>query len=128
MFIHLFIRILQHIFRASLEGRRVPNPENPGGFVTTANISGEPLPNIDRSLAVWEGPRQLQEQFNRRLTDIGSLVEPVQAKVPEFLGNFAKGDVLVSTIGPVPAESGCFNLWAVVLVQGNRKMAFTGKE
>jgi hypothetical protein len=59
---------------------------------------------------------------------ISLLVEPVQAKFPEFLGNFVKNDVLVLTIGLSPAESGRFNSWAVVLIQVGRKIIFTGRQ
>jgi hypothetical protein len=41
----------------------------------------------------------MQEQFNWRLADISSMVEPVQAKSPECLGGYANDDLLVSTIG-----------------------------
>jgi hypothetical protein len=41
---------------------------------------------------------------------------------------FVKNDVLVSTIGLSPAESGYFNSSAVVLIQGGRKMGFTGRQ
>jgi hypothetical protein len=79
---------------------RVPNPENPDGFAVIANASGEELALVAPSLANWENPRQLREQFNRRLADISSLVEPVQAKFPEFLGNFVKDDVLALQSDP----------------------------
>jgi hypothetical protein len=62
------------------------------------------------------------------LADISSLEEPVQAKFPEFHGNFVKDDVMVSAIGLSPAETGCFSSWEVVLLQGGRKMAFIGRE
>jgi hypothetical protein len=56
------------------------------------------------------------------------MVEPVQAKFPEFLGKFSCDELLVQTIGRSQAESGCFNRWAVVLVQCDRNKAFMGKE
>jgi hypothetical protein len=68
-------------------------------------------------LSIWKGPRQLQEQFNRRLADISSMVEQVQAKFPESFGNLVKDIVLVSTIGISPAESGCYSSLTVVLIQ-----------
>jgi hypothetical protein len=124
---NLGANIASHIFRATIEGTRVPNPENPDRFITTATIQGKPMPQVARSLAIWEGPRKLQEQFTRRLDDISSLIEPVQAKFPECLGEFSCDGLLISTIGLSSAESGCFNPWAVVLVQGDRKTVFMGK-
>jgi hypothetical protein len=56
------------------------------------------------------------------------MIEPVQAKSLVFLGEFSCDELLVSTIGLSPADSGCFNPWAVVLGQGDRKEVFTGKE
>jgi hypothetical protein len=125
---NLGANIVSHICRATIEGTRAPNPENPDGFITTARIQGEPVPDVVRSLAIWEGPRKLQEQFNRRLADISSMIEPVQAKFPEFLGKFSCDELPVSTIGLAQTESECFNPWAVVVVQSDRKTAFTGKE
>jgi hypothetical protein len=62
------------------------------------------------------------------LAGISSLVEPTQARFPEFLGNSTKDERLVSTIGLSPAETGCISSLAVVLVQGGRKAAFTGRQ
>jgi hypothetical protein len=122
------VEVIQHIFGATIDGVRVPNPENPDGYVVTANIRGESPPEVVRSLAIWEGVRQLQEQFNRRLANISSMVEPVQAKFHEFFGNFVRDGLLVSTIGISPAGSGCYSSLAVILIQQGRKMAFTGRE
>jgi hypothetical protein len=46
---------------------------------------------------------------------------------PEFLGEFSCDELLVSTIGLSPADSGSFNPWAVVLGKGDRKAVFMGK-
>jgi hypothetical protein len=62
------------------------------------------------------------------MADISSMIEPVQAKFPEFLGQFSCNGLLISTIDLSPAESGCFNPLAVVLRPGDRKAVFTGKE
>jgi hypothetical protein len=125
---HLGANIVSHIFWATIDDTRVPNPENPEGFITIANIQEDPMPQITRSLDIWEGPRQLQKQFNRRLAGISSMIEPIQAKFPEFLGEFSCDELLISTVGLSPADSGCFNPWAVVLAPGDRKAVFTGKE
>jgi hypothetical protein len=113
-----------HMFRATIDGTRVANPENHDGFISATNVSGEELPLVAPSIVSWYSPKQPQEQFNRRLADISSLAEPVHAKFPEFLGNFAKNKVLVFTIDLSPAETGCFSSWALVLIPGGRKMAF----
>jgi hypothetical protein len=75
-----------------------------------------------------ESPRQLQEQFNRRLYDIGSTDELAKAKFADFLGKFTMEEMLVITLDSAPAESGCLKPWTAVFLQEDRSMAFTGKE
>jgi hypothetical protein len=83
--------------------------------------------NIQRSLAIWEGPRKTQEQFNRRIADISGRVEPLNAKFADFLDQYNKEKMLAITLGLAPVESGCFRLGALALCQGGKKMALAGK-
>jgi hypothetical protein len=70
----------------------------------------------------------MQEQLNRRIYQLSSRVEPANAKFAEFLGQFTKEEIVIITLGFVPAESGCWRPWAAVFVQEGRRMALTGKE
>jgi hypothetical protein len=79
---------LEILFGRNLSGCRRRNPENRDGFVTVCADSNFPIPDIQRTLLEWKNPKQPQEQFNRRLYEISSLVEPAQAKFPSFLGQF----------------------------------------
>jgi hypothetical protein len=58
------VKIIRRTFGAPIDGTRVPNPENPDGFVIITNVTEEELPLVARPLANWENTRQLQEQFN----------------------------------------------------------------
>jgi hypothetical protein len=86
------MRVAQEIFGRAIVGERHVNPENPGGHLTIVSGKGEEYPVVQTSLALWEGPRQSQEQCNQRISEISRRLEPV--------------------------ESGCLELWAVVLYQG----------
>jgi hypothetical protein len=63
-----------------LSGQRVAHPENPGRFVTKCAGGDVLIPNVERTLAVWANPKQIQEQINRRLCEISSMVDPVKAR------------------------------------------------
>jgi hypothetical protein len=89
--------------------------------------SDEEIPNVERTLAVWESPRKLQEQFDPRLYEISSATEPANAKFPDFLSCFAKEERLVITLGLAPAESRCCKTWAAVFIEKDRRMEFTGQ-
>jgi hypothetical protein len=89
---HVGTELGQNTFNALLSGNRVKNPENPGGNITIVNLRNQEVPDVARTLTVWKSPRQLQEQF----------------KFPEFLGNFSKEAVVISTARLAPAESRCF--------------------
>jgi hypothetical protein len=73
---------------------------------------------IERSLAVWEGPRQTQEQFNRRLAEVSGKAKPLSAKFADFPVQYRKEEMLAIRIGLAPVDSGCFRLWALVFYQG----------
>jgi hypothetical protein len=102
------IEIAQAIFERELVGQRVPNPENPGGHITVVTGKDDEYPVVQRSFAIWEEPRQIHEQFNRRIFEISSRVEPANAKFAEFLGRYSEEEVITITLGLAPAESGCF--------------------
>jgi hypothetical protein len=117
----------QVIFGRSLIGDGITNSENPGGYVTVGAEKDEDCPNIQRSLAVWERPRQIQRQLNRRIFEISSRVGPANNKFAEPLSQSSKEEVSVITLGLAPAESGCFKPRAVVLVRQDRRITLTGK-
>jgi hypothetical protein len=52
------------------DGQPVPNPENPGGYITVVTGNDDEYSDVQRSLAIWEGPKQAQEQFNRHIYEI----------------------------------------------------------
>jgi hypothetical protein len=119
---------LDILFGRQVSGCRRPNPENPGGYVTTCAGPGVVIPNIPGSLMDWDNPMQLQEQVNRRLHEISSIVEPAKAKFPKFLGHFTTSERLVATVGIAPADTSCQKPWASVMMQEDRGMVRTGSE
>jgi hypothetical protein len=118
----------QRIFGGDIEGNRVANRENPGGYLTSVCKRGQKSMDIQKSLAIWEGPRQTQEQLDRRIADISSRVEPLNAEFADFLAQYSKEEMLVITLGLAPVESACFRLWALVFHQGGRRMTLAEKE
>jgi hypothetical protein len=104
------------------------NPENPGGLVTKCAGPGSPIPAVGPTLHNWENPKQQQEQFNPRLYEISSLVDPTKPKIGSFLGNFSNEEMVIATVGVAPAESSCLRPWATVFMQENRCMVKTGWE
>jgi hypothetical protein len=83
---------------------------------------------IQRSLAIWEGPGQIQGQFNRRIADVRRRVDPLNAKFVEFSAQCSKEEMLAITRGLAPVDSGCFRLLALVFYQGVLRMTLAGKE
>jgi hypothetical protein len=89
--------------RKTLVGDRTRNPENPGGYITVvAGREDAEYLIVQRTRAQWEGPRQNQEQVNRRIADISSQVEPLNAKSAEVLAYFNKEEMLMITLGIAP--------------------------
>jgi hypothetical protein len=102
----------QAIFgKASVDQRQL-NPETQGGHITLVTGRDEEFPIFQRSLVLWEGPGQTQEPFNRRISEISSWVEPLNAKFAEFLAQFRKEEMVAITLGLTPVESECFRLWS----------------
>jgi hypothetical protein len=62
------------------------------------------------------------------LFEISSGVEPLNAKLADFLAHYSKEEMVTITVRLAPADSGCFRLWAMVLYQGGRRMTLTGKD
>jgi hypothetical protein len=71
---------------------------------------------------------QTQEQFNRRVAEISSIVEPLHAKFADFLAQYTKEEMVDITLGLTPVESGCFRLSAIVPYQSGRRMTLARKE
>jgi hypothetical protein len=114
------IQISRGIFGPDVEGKRSLNPENPGSYIARARKNEQDFMGLESSLAVWEGPRQTQEQFNRGLAEISSRAEPLNAKFADFLDQYSKEEMLATTLGLAPVESGFFRLWALVFYHGGR--------
>jgi hypothetical protein len=55
-------------------------------------------------------------------------MEPLNARLAEFLVRYNKEDMLAITLGPAPIETERCRLWAMVLYQGGRRMILTGRE
>jgi hypothetical protein len=81
------------VFGRNLNGPRMANPENPRSSITKCSGANSEIQDFERTLEMWESLKQPQEQFNRRLYEISSTVEPANAK-------------LVITVGLGPAEPG----------------------
>jgi hypothetical protein len=116
------------IFGRKSVGNRQSNPGNPEGNVTIATASEGVYPEVQRTLAVWEQTRQVQEQFNRRFAEISSRVEHLNATFAELVAQYSKEEMLAITLGLAPVESGCYELWATVLMQDGRRMTLSGRE
>jgi hypothetical protein len=122
------ISLAQMIFGSALVGQSQLNPENPGGYVTVVTVRDEEYPEVQRSLALWEAPRKTHEQLNRRIAEIRSKIEPLNAKLANFLARYSNEEMVAITLGFAPVQSGCFKLWSMVLYHGGRRMTPTGKE
>jgi hypothetical protein len=110
----------QRIFGKAISGERAPNPGNPGGFITRVTEGETDLPIPIRTQERWHRPREVQEQVNRRIAEVSSRVDPVNARAAEFLAEYDKEKVLAITLGLAPVETECYGLWAIVLHQGAR--------
>jgi hypothetical protein len=119
---------LDVLFGRQVGGFRRPNPDNPGGYVTSCAGPGFVIPNIQTSLFHWKNPRQLQEHVNWRLHNIHSMVEPAKAKLPRFLGHVTISEMLILTLGDAPADTSCVKPWASVMLQEDRRMVRTGSD
>jgi hypothetical protein len=104
------------------------DPENRGGYITVVTGRDEEYPGIRSALVLWEGLRQTQKQLNRRIFEICSPAEPLNAKFAEFLAQYSKHEMLGMTVGLAPADVGCYELWAIVLHQAGRRMTHTARE
>jgi hypothetical protein len=122
------LRAAERIFGSAVVGERIRNPENPGGFITRAAWSETDIPLPVRTQAQWHRPREIQEQVNRRIAEISSRIDPLNARAAEFLAECHKEEVLAITLGLVPVETECYRLWAIVLQQTGRKMTCAGRE
>jgi hypothetical protein len=118
----------QRIFGNAIVGERIPNPENPGGFITRVAEREMDLPIPGRTKERWFRPREVQEQVNRRIEEISSKVDPFNARGAEFLAEYDKEEVLAITLGLAPVETECYRLWDMVLHQAGRKMTHAGRE
>jgi hypothetical protein len=109
------LQAAQRIFGRAVAGERIPNPENPGGFITRVAERGADPPIPIRTQERWHRPREVQEQVNRRIAEISSQVDPLNARAAEFLAEYDKEEVLAITLGLAPVETECCGLWAIVL-------------
>jgi hypothetical protein len=67
-------------------------------------------------------PRQTQEKLNKRLSEIISQVEPLNAKFWECLAHFCTKAGIHITLGVAPVDTWCRTLCAMVHVQDGRRM------
>jgi hypothetical protein len=81
-----------------------------------------------RTQEQWHRPREVQEQVNRRIAEISSRIDPLNARAAEFFAEYNKEEVLAITLGLAPVETECYRLWAVVPHQAGRKMTHAGRE
>jgi hypothetical protein len=88
--------------------QRQLNPENPTSYTTVVTGRDEEYPVVQRSLTLWEGPRQTQEQFSRRISEVSIKVEAQNAKCAEFLAQYSKEEMADITLGPAPVVSSDF--------------------
>jgi hypothetical protein len=70
----------------------------------------------------------VQEQINRRIAEMRSRVEPLNARIADFLADFDKEETVAITHGLAPIETECYRLWALVLHQAGCKMTYAGRE
>jgi hypothetical protein len=89
-------------------GQRQLNPENPRSYTTVVTGRDEEYPIVQRSLTLWEGRRQAQEQFSRRISEVSSKVEPQNAKCAAFLAQYSKEEMVDITLGSAPVASADF--------------------
>jgi hypothetical protein len=78
--------------------------------------------------APWHRPREVHEQVNRRIAEISSRVERLNAKIADFLADFSKEKLVAITLGLAPVEMECHRLWSLVLHQEGRRMTHAGRE
>jgi hypothetical protein len=83
---------------------------------------------VMRSQAQWTRPRDVQEQVNRRIAEIGSRVEPLNVKIADFLAHYSKEEIVAITLGLAPVETECHRMWAIVIHQEGRRMVLAGRE
>jgi hypothetical protein len=98
------LQIAPGIFGPNVEGERVPNPENLGGYLTSARRRDQEFMDIQRTLARWEWPKKTQEQFSRRISDISGRVGPLNAKLADFLAQYSTEEMLAITLGVAPVD------------------------
>jgi hypothetical protein len=116
----------ERIFGNTVVGERIRNPENPWGFITRVAESEANLPVPMRTQAQWHRPRKVQEQVNRRIAEISSRIEPLNAKIADFRAEFNKEEVVTITLGLAPVETECYRLWALALHQARLRMTYAG--
>jgi hypothetical protein len=80
----------ERIFGNGVVGERVQNPENPAGYITRVTDGNMDIPMVWLTQAQWHRPREVQEQVNRRIAEISSTAEPLNAKTADFLADFNK--------------------------------------
>jgi hypothetical protein len=72
--------------------------------------------------------RETQMQLNRRISEIRSRVERLNAELAEHLSNFDKEEDIYITLWLTPVETGWWKLWEMVLFQCVRRTTLTGKK
>jgi hypothetical protein len=65
----------------------------------------------------------MQEQLNRRTSEISAAIEPLSAKLASFLAQYCKQERLAITVGLAPTDVVCYKLWAIVLYQEQTAVA-----
>jgi hypothetical protein len=100
------LQAAERIFGNSVVGERIPNPENPGGFITRVARREMDLPIPVRTQERWHRPREVQEQVNRRIAEISSKVDPLNARAADFLAECDRDEVLTVTLGLAPVNTG----------------------
>jgi hypothetical protein len=89
---------LEIIFGKELSAARIPNPENPGSYVTKCAGRDEGCPNVEITLAIWD-----------------------------ILGPYTQEEMVAIRLGLAPAESGCLKPWSVGFIQQDRRKVLTEK-
>jgi hypothetical protein len=105
------------MFGSGLVGKRVPNTENLGDFVsivarvfieqfpsggrTTSSIVAQERAQLDIPDAVlmkMDSHREVQKSFNLRIWEAGRLMESLNAGIADFLANYVLGEWVYITV------------------------------
>jgi hypothetical protein len=91
-------------FGSGYDGMRIPNPDNPGGYITTMTTDGVPA---RKRREFWQSDRTMSEAVDE--------MAPLDLR-----RRYSHGIPLYVIVGQVPTGQGVERVWASVFVQEGR--------